>query len=92
MCTIQDPSLCGHFIGLHRAEANQTIVSTTSQPLTKKYLHKVLSNTLWGHRALADAKALCRIFSEAPPARDLHIFVNHTLNRKEVEKMREQIE
>ena len=45
-----------------------------------------------GHRALADAKALYRIFSEAPPARDLHIFANHTLNRKEVEKMREQIE
>ena len=45
-----------------------------------------------GHRALADARALCKIFSDAPPAHDIHTFTKHTLTREDTEKRTEEIE
>ena len=45
-----------------------------------------------GHRALADARALCKIFSDAPPASDIHMFIKHMLTKEDTEELTEQIE
>ncbi len=42
-----------------------------------------------GHRALADARALCQIFTEGEPAKDIGVFKKYTLDRKEMTAVEE---
>ena len=44
-----------------------------------------------GHRALPDARALCKIFSDAPPANEMAVFQKYTQNRDELSILEEQI-
>ena len=45
-----------------------------------------------GHRALADARALCKIFSEASPAEDIEIFKKHTQDQVEMVALEQHIQ
>ena len=58
------------------------------ESLSLKNIYKTYFGVAYeGHRALADAKALCKIFSDAAPASDIHMFIKHMYTRYEVEQI-----
>ncbi len=59
--------------------------------LAMKAVYEALFFTPYqGHRALADAQALCKIFTEAQPANDISIFRKYIQSQEEMLVMKEQ--